>query len=396
MLCTSAYVVSNIIDCTRYGTLSKLLCTSAYVVSNIIDCTRYGTLSKLLYTSAYVVSNIIDCTRYGTLSKLLCTSAYVVSNIIDCTRYGTLSKLLCTSAYVVSNIIDCTRYGTLSKLLCTSAYVVSNIIDCTRYGTLSKLLCTSAYVVRFVRNVKERIKKDGNMMIGPLMIEELEYVEQLWITYKQSIISQSSNYLKLKNSLKLLIDDKGIIRSHARISGVKDIDFKRHYPILLRSVSFFTKLIVSRAHAKVCHQGVDCTLNQISGEYWIIRGRQVVKKILRKCAPCRVIHGKTALSPSISNLPSFRIICNYAFENVGVDYAGPIYVSDNFSASKEMHKSYILLFTCATSRGVHLELTPSTNAISLVMSFLNLLRENYVLWKFILEKSPWCCGFYER
>ena len=66
------------------------------------------------------------------------------------------------------------------------------------------------------------------MMTGPLMIEEFEYVGQLWITYEQSIISQSSNYLKLKNSLKLFIDDKGIIRSHARIPGVKDIDFKRH------------------------------------------------------------------------------------------------------------------------------------------------------------------------
>ena len=94
----------------------------------------------------------------------------------------------------------------------------------------------------------------------------------------------------------------------------------------------------------------------------------MVKKILRKCVPCRVIYGKTALPPSISNLPSFRVVCNYAFENVRVDYAGPIYVIDNFSASKEMHKSYILLFTCATSRGVHLELTYNTNATSLVMA----------------------------
>ena len=47
----------------------------------------------------------------------------------------------------------------------------------------------------------------------------------MWITYEQSIISQSSNYLNLKNSLKLFIDDKGIIRSHTRISDVKDIDW---------------------------------------------------------------------------------------------------------------------------------------------------------------------------
>ena len=147
------------------------------------------------------------------------------------------------------------------------------------------------------------------MMTGPLMIEELEYVQQLWVTYEQSIISQSSNYLKLKNSLELFMDDEGIIKSYTRISGVKDIDFKRRYPILFRSVSFFTKLIELRAYAKVCHRGVDYTLNQIRGEYWIIRGRQVVKKILRKCVPCRVGDTREGRTTSVDFKISFISSC---------------------------------------------------------------------------------------
>ena len=43
--------------------------------------------------------------------------------------------------------------------------------------------------------------------------------------------------------------------------------------------------------------------------------------------------------------------CEYPFENVGVDLKW-----------KEMHKCYILLFTCATTRCVHLELVSGFHA----------------------------------
>ena len=54
--------------------------------------------------------------------------------------------------------------------------------------------------------------------------------------------------------------------------------------------------------------------------------------------------------------------CEYPFENVGVDYAGPLYIRDIYYKSKEMHKCYILLFTCATTRCVHLELVSGFHA----------------------------------
>ena len=50
------------------------------------------------------------------------------------------------------------------------------------------------------------------------------------------------------------------------------------------------------------------------------------------------------------------VSCNNAFENVGVDFAGPLYYMNN-SADKESRKCYILLFTCCFSRSIHLKLT---------------------------------------
>ena len=68
------------------------------------------------------------------------------------------------------------------------------------------------------------------------------------------------------------------------------------------------------------------------------------------------------LSPSTPQLPKYRVCCENPYENVGVDYAGPLYIRDVYSTSKEIHKYYILLFTCATTRCIHLELVSCFHA----------------------------------
>ena len=47
-----------------------------------------------------------------------------------------------------------------------------------------------------------------------------------------------------------------------------------------------------------------------------------------------------------------------------MDFAGPVYVKDVFSKKVEMNKAYIALFTCVTTRAVHLELVPNLRAES--------------------------------
>ena len=46
----------------------------------------------------------------------------------------------------------------------------------------------------------------------------------------------------------------------------------------------------------------------------------------------------------------------FAFTNVGIDFAGPLYVREIYDVNLNRHKAYILLFTCAATRGVHLQL----------------------------------------
>ena len=70
---------------------------------------------------------------------------------------------------------------------------------------------------------------------------------------------------------------------------------------------------------------------------------------------------------SIYTTPKYRVSCEYPFENVGVDYAGPLFIRDIYSKSKEMHKCYNLLFTCVATHYIQRGLLSGFHADTLLL-----------------------------
>ena len=66
----------------------------------------------------------------------------------------------------------------------------------------------------------------------------------------------------------------------------------------MHSDSYFTKLLIWECHENVHHFGVESTLNKLRQNYWIIKGRKTVKKVISKCIICKIVPGKTLLPPS--------------------------------------------------------------------------------------------------
>ena len=60
-----------------------------------------------------------------------------------------------------------------------------------------------------------------------------------------------------------------------------------------------------------------------------------------------------------------RVSCSPAFVHVGTDVAGPLYVKEGSA----MQKVYVYLFTCASSRVIHLELTHSLTTDKVLQAF---------------------------
>ena len=103
--------------------------------------------------------------------------------------------------------------------------------------------------------------------------------------------------------------------------------------------------------------GVANTMAAIRKNWWIPRLRSLVKKQIRESNVCKVFatspYGATATAP----LPEFRTEASRLFQYTGVDFAGPLRYKIN-----KKEEAYVLLFTCATSRAVHLEVTRSQTA----------------------------------
>ncbi|GFY52518.1 hypothetical protein TNIN_58511 [Trichonephila inaurata madagascariensis] len=53
-------------------------------------------------------------------------------------------------------------------------------------------------------------------------------------------------------------------------------------PIILPAKHYFVNLIVRDCHEKVFHGGISETLQEIRERFWLIKGRQTVKNILKK------------------------------------------------------------------------------------------------------------------
>ena len=67
-----------------------------------------------------------------------------------------------------------------------------------------------------------------------------------------------------------------------------------------------------------------------------------MKKHIRHCVICKHYQGRTLLPPQSPDLPAFRLCTDYAFANVGLDHASPLFVKNIYGTSTEMHKAYIL------------------------------------------------------
>ena len=125
---------------------------------------------------------------------------------------------------------------------------------------------------------------------------------------------------------KLFLDDQQIIRCKGRVS-IALLSEESKNPAFLPSKHSLTNLIIQDVHSKIKHSGFKDTLTTIRERFWVPRGREVVKQILRKTATCRRV-GATYRPPPTSDLPMERVSLDLPFAHTGLDFIGPLYICD--------------------------------------------------------------------
>ena len=305
----------------------------------------------------------------------------------------------------------------LSLIAATKEICLSEAICIENYSNFLKLIRIMAYVLRFISKLKGIKVSTSIQCTG----EELREAKFLLIKENQRLFKLDRNFKELSMQLNIREDDKGILRVNSRLNN-SHLPLATKNPIVLKRDHYLCTLFILYYHTKVLHNGLKQTITGISTCFYIPKMRQLVRKLLNKCLVCRRLNVRKYRYPGTGDLPGFRMDNSRVFKNVGVDYLGPLFVLPKFKPGNQLFKVWVVLYTCASTRGIVLDVVDNMSS----NAFLNSLRkfiarrgapslfvsdngtsfkaietQNFIAtreitWKFNLEAAPWWGGFWER
>ena len=240
-----------------------------------------------------------------------------------------------------------------------------------RRSSIEKIARVTAYVIRFCHNTR---KPPAERQRHPLTAVEIASARQVLIRKAQAkCFSDDIREMKDKNQLpknsKLqnlspFIDRHGLLRVGGRLKNAK-VSYGMKHPLILPSRHRITELIIKYFHNKLAHASVERMLSEIRSTYWIMRSRATIKSAVRDCISCRRRNAKPNI-PLMAALPSCRLSAlNPPFSHTGVDMFGPFTIS----MLRRSLKRYGIIFTCMTTRAVHLEVVHSMDMDSFLLCF---------------------------
>ena len=220
-----------------------------------------------------------------------------------------------------------------------------------RYGSFQRLLRVTVIVLRFIKLLKSKISRGPQDNLNE-DVKDLNTAEVLWIRATQ--ISCFPEEIKLlsdarKDTTGLYLDEASVLRSRGRLNE-SSLPLDSKNPIFLPNKHPFVNLLILHIHNEIKHSGVRDTLTTIRERFWILRGREVVKKLIRHCVVCRKYGGKPFKPQPTPDLPDFRVSSEPPFTHIALDFAGPFFIKSMFETkptengeSNPNVKAYVLL-----------------------------------------------------
>ena len=229
--------------------------------------------------------------------------------------------------------------------------------------------------------VDRRIKREKLAhkidIVPNLSVDDLEEAEEVLIMLEQrQVLHEEIQQLSEDKSVKrssplrrldpILVDD--VVRVGGRISRAKLPAATKH-PAIIPKNSRLAWLIVMDTHRKLGHSGRNAILAEINQRVWIIGANPLIKRLVSKCAICRK-YSAAQMKQKMANLPASRLQFDQPpFTNTGCDFFGPFEIK----RGRSIVKRYGVIFTCLTTRAVHIEMADSLDTDSCINSIRRFL-----------------------
>lgn len=246
---------------------------------------------------------------------------------------------------------------------------VGSPVEISRYSSWRRVVRVVAWMYRFCRRRKSTIVQPtltpGELDLAERTVIRAVQREVFSRTFGEIARGKISPSNPLRN-LHPIIGSDQVLRVGGRLQSA-DLPFEAIHPAILPKNHHATTLVIRHYHEEGKHvRGVEGVLSDLRQRFWIVNGREEVKKYEFGCISCRKAK-KKCCQQIMAPLPAGRVkVPIRAFASSGVDYGGPFLVK---VTRRTKAKRYLCLFTCLASRAIHLEVAFSLDT----PGFLNAL-----------------------
>ncbi|XP_063446656.1 uncharacterized protein LOC134726186 [Mytilus trossulus] len=259
----------------------------------------------------------------------------------------------------------------IKKVVMINSTTTDSIRDIiTYFSNWQVLQRTVAWLIRFKKYcIRRFLKRDDEIKTDSLDADELQEATRYILIHVQQ-----ESFL---NEIKML-EKQNPVKKDSRLASLNPVmhdgllRVKRRLnlslskcPVIIPNSHHVTTLIIRSFHEQNGHTGMAQVLASLREKYWILKGPSTVRTVLNRCVRCRRYQAPLCFQKMASVIDDQKTPDKPPFTFVGIDYFGPL----NVKVGRSVVKRYGCLFTCLTTRAVHIEVAHSLTTDSFISAF---------------------------
>ena len=165
------------------------------------------------------------------------------------------------------------------------------------------LRATKAWLKKCNHNSFQELPEFDPQESNFITLKEMRYAETFWVRVVQqqefkeefALLKASNNNevppnSKLKALKPFYCEEQRLLLVGGRIDATPHMQYLQKHPAILPSKSNFVATLISSTHIAMGHAGPEYLMHFLRRRIWILRARQTIQSVLKKCNICKRLH----------------------------------------------------------------------------------------------------------